>query len=575
MKRSIGSKVITLLAIIGGVFVLAMIWNIAALSSIKENNTAISTYLEMGKAKGGISTAFQQMQLYANLNYFKKDNDDIDLMREKLEASISDANTSMEVVGKVCAKTEDGDITEAYDTWNAAMITFSDYCTSLLSEAEAGNYDKVKDMIDNMLETKTPVQEAEDAYDTLVAAKQEKIQNRSVTRINNTYRINMIFIVILFVLLVITIVVVLVTIAGPAKKSGVLLQQIVNKIENNEGDLTERIPVRTKDEIGQMTAGVNGFMEQLQKVMQKLQKESEQMMTSVETVRRELNDSNENAGSVSAAMEELAASMEEMAATLGQVASGSDNILKDIQAMEGKVNDGVRLVVDIKERAGEMHQSTTESKESNGQIMSDIRKSLETAVQQSRSVEQINELTGEILSITSQTNLLALNASIEAARAGEAGKGFAVVADEIRILADSSRETANNIQNISNMVTGAVGELAKNAEGMLHFVDEKIMKDYDGFVEVVGQYERDADSVNDILTEFAKNASEISTTLQEMNISTNDIAMAVDESAKGVASVTENVVSLVGAIKQIQNETENNQEISLQLSNEVNRFKNV
>lgn len=575
MKRSIGSKVITLLAIIGGVFVLAMIWNIAALSSIKENNTAISTYLEMGKAKGGISTAFQQMQLYANLNYFKKDNDDIDLMREKLEASISDANTSMEAVGKVCAKTEDGDITEAYDTWNAAMITFSDYCTSLLSEAEAGNYDKVKDMIDNMLETKTPVQEAEDAYDTLVAAKQEKIQNRSVTRINNTYRINMIFIVILFVLLVITIVVVLVTIAGPAKKSGVLLQQIVNKIENNEGDLTERIPVRTKDEIGQMTAGVNGFMEQLQKVMQKLQKESEQMMTSVETVRRELNDSNENAGSVSAAMEELAASMEEMAATLGQVASGSDNILKDIQAMEGKVNDGVRLVVDIKERAGEMHQSTTESKESNGQIMSDIRKSLETAVQQSRSVEQINELTGEILSITSQTNLLALNASIEAARAGEAGKGFAVVADEIRILADSSRETANNIQNISNMVTGAVGELAKNAEGMLHFVDEKIMKDYDGFVEVVGQYERDADSVNDILTEFAKNASEISTTLQEMNISTNDIAMAVDESAKGVASVTENVVSLVGAIKQIQNETENNQEISLQLSNEVNRFKNV
>lgn len=298
-------------------------------------------------------------------------------------------------------------------------------------------------------------------------------------------------------------------------------------------------------------------------------------MVSAETVSREIDESNESAGNVSDAMEQMSATMEEISATLGQMATGSDSILMEIQAMESKVNDGVGLVVGIKQRAKDMHQSTLESKEASGQIIIDIRKTLETAVEESRSVEQINQLTGDILNITSQTNLLALNASIEAARAGEAGKGFAVVADEIRVLADSSRDTANNIQMISNQVTGAVERLADNAETMLRFIDERIMKDYDGFVEVVGHYEKDADSVNDILSEFARNTEEISSTIQAMNTSTNDIAVAVDDSAKGVVDVAESAASLVGAITHIQKETENNQKISMQLSNEVNRFKNL
>lgn len=575
MKRSIGGKVITLLAVLAALFLFIMILNITALSSIKQNNNTISNYLEMGQAKGGISTAFQQMQLYANLSYFKKGTDELDTMREKLEKSITDMNDSMELLGKLCKQTEDEELIEVYNAWKAAMGDFSNHCTEVLTEGRADNFDRVKELVDNQQAVKTPAQEAENVYDEFVAEKQVQIQNKSSDRINRTYYLNIVFIGMFFVLLIFTVVVVVVTIAKPAKKSGALLQQIVHKIENNEGDLTERIPVKTKDEIGQMTAGINGFIEQLQGVMQKLKQESERMMASAETVSKEIDESNESAGNVSEAMEEMSATMEEISATLSQMATGSDSILTDIQAMEEKVNDGVNLVVDIKGRAKDMHQSTVESKESNGQIMIDIRKALETAVNDSRSVEQINQLTGDILNITSQTNLLALNASIEAARAGEAGKGFAVVADEIRVLADSSRDTANNIQTISNQVTGAVERLANNAEKMLRFIDEKVMRDYDGFVEVVGQYEKDADSVNDILEEFARNTGEISSTLQAMNTSTNDIAIAVDESAKGVVNVAESAASLVGAITHIQQETENNQEISVQLSNEVNRFKNL
>lgn len=243
--------------------------------------------------------------------------------------------------------------------------------------------------------------------------------------------------------------------------------------------------------------------------------------------------------------------------------------------MTKEVNDGVQLVLDIKQRAQGMHQNTVQSKDSAGQIILDIRETLDSAVEESHSVEQINELTSEILSITSKTNLLALNASIEAARAREAGKGFAVVADEIRVLADNSRDTANNIQVISNQVTKAVERLAESAGGMLKFIDEKILKEYDGFVEVVEQYEKDADSVNDILSQFADNTNGINSTIQTMNTGINAIATAVDESAKAVVSVAENAVSLVDSMKQIREETETNHEISAKLSSEVNRFKKV
>lgn len=572
MKGSIGRKVIAMMAVLGGVFLIAIVANIFALSTIKKNNNSINIYLELGNEKEKAATAFQQMQLYANLIYFKQY--DFEAMQGKLQSSISDINSALENMENLSEYTDD-EVVTSLSTWKTTQKGFSDYCTQMLEKAESGDFETVGTMVTELRNYISPAQEAEEAYEALLLEKQASIQNKSIERINQTYTFSIILVVIFLVVFVTAIVVVVLTIAKPAKRSGVLIQQIVQKIENNEGDLTERIPVKTRDEIGQMSVGINGFLEQLQGVMHKLKQESEQMMASAEAVRKEINDSNESASSVSAAMEEMSASMEEISATLGQLATGSDNVLEEVKMMTTQVNDGASLVADIKDRAQDMHQNTVESKESAGQIIAEIKQALEAAVRESRSVEQINELTGEILNITSQTNLLALNASIEAARAGEAGKGFAVVADEIRVLADNSRNTANNIQTISNQVTAAVEQLSKNAEGMLRFIDEKVMKDYDGFVEVVQQYAKDADSVNDILSEFARNTGDINETIQSMNVGINDIAIAVDESAKGVTNVAENTVNLVESITQIQKETENNQEISSKLSGEVNRFKNV
>ena len=158
---------------------------------------------------------------------------------------------------------------------------------------------------------------------------------------------------------------------------------------------------------------------------------------------------------------------------------------------------------------------------------------------------------------------------------GEAGKGFAVVAGEIRALADSSAQTVNNIQNISDVVTEAVERLTRNAENLLAFIDKNVMEDYDGFVEVVEQYEKDADSVNEIFSVVASNTMDINQTMEAMSSGINDISMVVEDNAKGVTNVADNIVTLAAAIGEIQQETIGNQEISGRLNNEVSRFKPV
>lgn len=575
VKGSIGRKVIAMMAVLGGVFFVAIAVNVMALASISGNNDRINIYLDMGQVKSQASTVFQKVQLYSNLSYFKQGTEEFDSMREKLESCISELDGAMDALGGFCEQTKDTDVIAAYETWDAVMVDFLEYCTQILSEVEKKNFNTAGIMVDALKAKKDPVQEAEDAYGILLAEKQKSIQELSTAKIGQTSSLSMVFAGMFLFVTAAAIVIVTVTIARPAKKSSAALQRIVNKIENKEGDLTERIPVKTNDEIGQLAVGVNGFLEQLQGVMQKLKQESEQMMDSAKMVHKETDESNKSASSVSEEMEEMAASMQEISATLGQMAVGSSHVLKEVEAMMDQVNHGVQLVNGIKDCAKSMHYETLENKKSAGQIMADISRNLTASVEESRSVEQINELTGEILDITNQTNLLALNASIEAARAGEAGRGFAVVADEIRVLADNSRDTANKIQNVNSQVTGAVENLAQNAEDMLRFIDGNVMKDYDSFVDVVEKYEQDAGHVNEILTKFAGNSGDISQTIQGIHTSINDIAAVVDENAKGVTNVAANAAGLAASIRQIQKETENNQDISLKLGREVNRFKNV
>ena len=364
-------------------------------------------------------------------------------------------------------------------------------------------------------------------------------------------------------------------IVNPVKSAHTQLNEMIDSMKADKGDLTRRIEVKSNDEIGQLVAGLNSFIEQLQLLMQKIQSSSHNMLVSAEEVKGSVDESGQVAMNVSATSQEMAASIEEISATLEQISRGSGEILSRVETMQNSVVSETKHVEEIQKRAQAMNLETAENKNSAQQVFQTVGVTLKEAVDESRSVEKINILTGNILNIAGKTNLLALNASIEAARAGEAGKGFAVVADEIRQLADSSRETASNIQDISQMVTAAVEKLAEEATKMLEFVNGDVIRDYDSFVKIAGQYARDAKETQEILRQFSDQSTDIANTMQDMNQGLRDISVTVDESANGVSAVAEDISVLVGAIAKIKEESDNNQDIARELENEVGRFEKV
>ncbi len=446
----------------------------------------------------------------------------------------------------------------------------------VLNLAALGTIHDYNDLIAELFEDyDTAVHENDQATMSEIDEVFESYIEKNETKIKGTIMFDYVLMVIAVLFTIMVGIVVNKTLAKPARIANNDLSGIVQGIAENQGDLTMRVEVKTKDEIGQLATGINGFIESLQVLMQKLKVESEKMRDSALVVSGQVNESNKSALNVSSAMEELAASMEEVTATLEQLADGSHDILARIQSMSDSADNGNETVDAIKSRAISMHKETMASKNNAVDILREIGTQLEDAVAESKSVDKINELTGNILDIASQTNLLALNASIEAARAGDAGRGFAVVADEIRSLAENSSKTANDIQSISNIVTGAVMRLAENAQKMLDYIGTDVMKDYDAFVEIVNQYEADADLMSRILGEFVDQATTINQTMQDMNTGIVDVSTTVGESARAVSSVAEDASTLVDAMAHIQDETENSQKISESLQSEVNRFKKV
>lgn len=363
-------------------------------------------------------------------------------------------------------------------------------------------------------------------------------------------------------------------VVNPIVKTNKELKEISALINDNNGDLTKRVNVKSSDEIGQLAQGINQFLDILQNTIGKIVEGSKNLDNMINSVGENVTVSNDNAQDVSSAMEELSATMQEIAATIQTVNDNTESVGKNVVDIADKTGQINNYSQDMRERADLLAKSADENKRTTDEMLGNIVGTLKKAIEDSKSVERVNELTGEILNISSQTNLLALNASIEAARAGEAGKGFAVVADEIRQLADSSRDTANNIQAINEHVTSAVYQLIDNSNKIIKYIEETILADYDSFVQAGAQYNEDACYISETMQEFAEKTEKLKELMKNTVESIEGISSGVEQSANAVTSSAVSTSQLVEQMNSIDKEMSESRNTVGELKAQTDVFKN-
>lgn len=478
-----------------------------------------------------------EKELLAMDHYFTAD--DIQLMNETFDLLTEAQGTTVELMQTAMA----GDSAAAVAKANSVMTEWSDTI--------AVNMDTLISRNDELV--KQNIQEQKDLY-------------------NQNMILSLILLAISFVAFVMVVVVIIKTVVKPLRKQTSELTEIIDEIKGGHGDLTKRVTVKSMDEIGQSSIGINHFIETLQNIMSNIISNSNVLDGVVGNVASSVAASSDNANDISAIMEELSATMEEVSATTNSVSENTTATEGKVQKMADQTKVMSQYAQDMKKRATELEHTATENMNNTNEMIGEITTEMNQALENSKSVEKVAQLTADILNISSQTNLLALNASIEAARAGEAGKGFAVVADEIRQLADSSRETANNIQTINEQVIEAVQGLVVSSEKIVGYINENILPDYRAFVQGGQQYNDDATHIDNTMAEYAGEAQDILATMMEMTEAIEGISRAVEESANGVTDAATNIDSLVQSMSTVNGQMEENSTVAKNLKEESAAF---
>lgn len=354
------------------------------------------------------------------------------------------------------------------------------------------------------------------------------------------------------------------------------LMQVNAKIYDlvhNEGDLTQKLDVRSGDELELIAGNVNELLAYIRKIMIGISSGSMRLMSSSRKMVDHLSSADESITDVSATMQEMSAAMEETTSSLNQITEAIDEIYSSVERIAGNADAGKVSSQEMESRASGANNAAAEGQKKANIETEKMAASLNEKIAKSKSVEQIEILTSNIIEITEQTNLLALNASIEAARAGEAGRGFAVVADEIGKLAGNSADAAAKIRQVSAEVIQAVDELAEGSQQMIEFVRNSTEEGFGGLVATSENYATDANAMRAMMEQFAQTAEELRSTMDGIRESISAVNIAVEESAKGIAGVSESSVQLTGNVNDIQSEASDNNGIAEDLATEVGKFK--
>lgn len=333
-----------------------------------------------------------------------------------------------------------------------------------------------------------------------------------------------------------------------------LKKKLVEAEKSN--DLTSQFTIKSNKDTEEMTNALNRFIRKIRSSLFEVSDRSHSMASSMNVINGNIEDLNDYLREILEKTEDISAGMQETAASTQEVNATIEEINSAVQLIADKSKKGADTAVDIKHRANVLKTNFSESQKRADTIFVNVKENLERALEESKEVEQINNLANLILDITRQTNLLSLNASIEAARAGEAGRGFAIVADEIGKLAENSATTANQIQRVSEIVMKSVNNLSENANDILHFVSTNVQEDYHNMLKATSDYSKDAISIEEMVTELSATTQQLLASIESVTTVISQVAISTNDGAEGTTVINTKATEIAEKAKGVMEETE-------------------
>lgn len=571
-KKKLSTKLIILIPVfILGIF--SVISNVMSVSNIKNVNRSAVQISEVSlKNVSGLAEIQRQTQDIHNLGLSHIIAVDLDSMIQLVEKIRSQEDAlekdleSYKAYVTPDTKKEYNDIQKNYEELKyecANVMAFSAAGKSEDAyELANGKISKCADAIESDIESikKIVNQDADAQRQKLTSAYHSSIVTSVVT------------ILISIAALFSAMVAVLRWVIYPLANTNREMNEIISGIDNRQGDLTRRVTITNNKEVASVGGGINAFMAKLQEIFRMISSNSRDLEGVVNEVRESVQTSNGSVSDLSALTEELSATMQDISDNASRINENTESVAGEVKSIAEKTIEINQYTKEMKEHAEAMEHAARENMDTTGAKVNDIVSVLSQAIEDSNSVNQVDNLTNDILNIASQTNLLALNASIEAARAGDAGKGFAVVASEISQLAAASQEAANNIQSINAIVITAVHNLADNANGLVEYMNEKILPEFQKFVESGGAYHDKATFIEGVMADFEAKTDSLQNSMDEIANSVNTISHAIEEGVSGVVSAADSTQVLVSDMDKISKKMDENFAIAEGLKKETSVF---
>lgn len=551
-KRGVGIGIkimvlLLLLAITAISCVGVLVWTLQ--SVIGMSDQIVSEQVAEQEKISGLSRQFTYINSQVLTHVMTTNSVTMDTLSEKILQDIADMEQQIEEFGALLS--EGDERKEALDSASAELAKYRKTVESLLVTSAENKTQAYVSATSNLPMFNEHIENYMNRMLEITAQEMEQAQGQME---QSAARVPGIISVASIALLVVVIVIMLglrLWVIGPVKKATKQVDELVEGIRCNKGDITKRIHVGSRDEVGRLAIAINDLVAQMQIIIRaitegcgQMEEKQADIISNVEKVNATADHTMQNLGIMSEGMQLVTGAIDGVQQDTGVLDHTVENMLEVAQ-------NGRNYAADIKEKAGKMKATAVESKQEATLVMKEIDTAMTESIANSRQIHKITELTEEILGIAGTTNLLALNASIEAARAGEAGRGFAVVAEEIRKLADSSRESANNIQEISNRVVESVEELSENATRLLEFMNTRVMKDYDALEDTGSNYHEAADHVDEMMNEFGQKIDELLSVLQNVNTANTQMEATVGDSTEKLSAVEKNNQGLQQEMKDI------------------------